>query len=185
MPLTLETPSRALLPGYVAALERGWSPDNLRAAVAGEQLEQIAQDADAFVASLDDPDAKAGPVTLPDGSQVARLPGFVRWMWDGAFCGSIGLRWSPGSSELPPHVLGHIGYGVVPWKRGQGYATRALALLLPLARERGLAHVYLTTDLDNVASQKSVLANGGVLVGRFAKAAAYGGADSLKYKIDL
>ena len=57
-------------------------------------------------------------------------------MWDGEFCGSIGFRWQPGTSTLPPYVLGHIGYAVVPWKRGRGYATQALALLLPEARKR-------------------------------------------------
>ena len=45
-------------------------------------------------------------------------------MWDGEFCGSIGFRWQPGTTDLPRHVLGHIGYSVVPWKRRLGYATR-------------------------------------------------------------
>ena len=31
-------------------------------------------------------------MTLPDGSQVARLPSLRYWLWDGVFCGSIGLR---------------------------------------------------------------------------------------------
>lgn len=37
----------------------------------------------------------------------------------------------------------------------------------------------------NLASQKVVLANGGRLVGRFFEDAAYGGAESLRYRIDL
>ena len=84
---------------------------------AREELAKIAEDPAAFVASLDDREAKAGPVTLPDGSKVPRLPGYRRWMWDGEFCGSIGFRWQKGTSALPPYVLGHIGYAVVPWKR--------------------------------------------------------------------
>ena len=59
-------------------------------------------------------------------------------MWDGEFCGSIGFRWQPGTSALPPYCLGHIGYSVVPWKQRRGYATKALALLLPDARKEGL-----------------------------------------------
>ncbi|TIP32876.1 MAG: GNAT family N-acetyltransferase, partial [Mesorhizobium sp.] len=96
-----------------------------------------------------------------------------------------GLRWQRGTSALPPHVLGHIGYAVVPWKEGRGYATEALRLMLGEARAVGLDHVEITTDLDNLASQKVILANGGILIGRFAKVAAYGGAESLKYRIDL
>ena len=130
-------------------------------------------------------EAKGSPITLPDGTTVPRLPGFRRWIWDGEAVGSIGLRWQRGTSALPPHVLGHIGYAVVPWKEGRGYATEALRLMLGEARAVGLDHVEITTDLDNLASQKVILANGGILIGRFAKVAAYGGAESLKYRIDL
>ena len=87
--------------------------------------------------------------------------------------------------EDPPHVLGHIGFSVVPWKRGRGYATRALALLLPEARTRGLPHVELTTEPDNLPSQRTIEKNGGVLVERFEKAPAYGGGASLRYRIEL
>ena len=118
---------------------------------------------------LDDREAKAGPITLPDGTQVPRLPGYRRWIWDDGFCGSIDFRWQPGTEALPPTCLGHIGYAVVPWKRGRGYATRALAMMLPEARKEGLAYVELTADLDNVPSQKVITDNGGACVKRFSK----------------
>ena len=85
-------------------------------------------------------------------------------MWDGEFAGSIGFRWRPGTTDLPPYCLGHIGYGVVPWKQRRGYATRALANLLPLAKQEGLPFVAITTDTHNVPSQRVILANGGVFV---------------------
>lgn len=122
-------------------------------------------------------------MVLPDGSTVPRLPGYHRWMWDGEFCGSIGFRWQRGTTELPPYCLGHIGFSVVPWKRRRGYATRALELLLPAARQEGLAYVELTTDADNVASQRVIAANGGKLVEEFRKPAVYGGAESLRFRI--
>lgn len=184
--MDLLVPGRDMLPSYVAALRTGWSHDNVRgAAAAREHLEQIERDPDAFLATLDDREAKAGPILMPDGTTRPRLPGFHRWIWDGEFCGSVGFRWQPGTEALPPHVLGHVGYAVVPWKRRRGYATRALALLLPEAAAVGLRWVEVTTDTDNVASRCVVEANGGVLVAHFDKPAVYGGTPSVRYRIDL
>ena len=143
------------------------------------------EDAPGFLAALEEETPRGAAVTLPDGSRVARLPWLVRWMWDGELAGSINLRWPRPGEPMPPHVLGHIGFGVVPWKRGLGYATRALALLLPEARARGLGFVELTTEPENIASQRVIEKNGGVLVERFEKAPAYGGGPSLRYRIDL
>ena len=67
--MELVWPSRDHLPGYVDALKRGWSPDNLR----GQRAE-----------TRQDP-----------------RPGYVRWMWDGEFCGSTGFRWQRGTEALP------------------------------------------------------------------------------------
>ena len=193
--MKLLVPALPELDQYAAALRRGgfWADNIRREASAREELAKIDADPAAFVASLEDRDAKAGPITLPDGSQVERLRSFRRWMWDdghgggddGAFCGQIGFRWQPGTSALPPYVLGHIGYGVVPWKRGRGYATHALALLLPEARRQGLDQVELTTDTDNIPSQKVITNNGGILVERFTKDDAYGGGDALRWRIVL
>jgi len=178
-------PAPPYLPGYGNALARGWSPDNLRPEAAGEELERITENADRFLAEQVDRDAKGPPVTLPDGTTVPRLPGIHMWMWDGEFCGTIGFCWQPGTPELPPYCLGHIGYAVVPWKRGLGYATQALADILPEAIEVGLPYVELTTDASNVASRRVIEANGGRLVERFNKPAHYGGAESLRYRIAL
>lgn len=120
--LELVWPAREYLPGYVAALERGWSPENQRPEAAREEL---------------------------------------------ARC------------------LGHIGYAVVPWKRGRGYATRALALLLPQAAREGLPYVELTTDEPNVVSRRVITANGGELVERFTKPPEHGGGVGLRFRIQL
>ena len=174
------------LPSYVAALRAGWNADNVRQdAATREELEAIDTNPEAFIANQYDPEAKGPPVTLPDGSQVPRLPGYRLWMWDGDFCGIIGFRWQRGTPDLPPHVLGHIGYSVVPWKRRRGYATQALAGMLEHARSASLPYVELTTDEDNVASQRVIVANGGVLVERFKPVAAYGDAPKLRYRILL
>jgi predicted acetyltransferase len=185
MPVKLVWPSAEYLPGYIDALERGWSPDNTRAEAAAEALEKIAADPDAYLASLVDREAAGDPVELPDGSTVPRLPGYNRWMWDGEFCGVAGFRWQRGTEALPPHCLGHMGYAVVPWKRGRGYATSALRELLPDARVEGLRYVEITTDVDNLASRRVAEANGAVLVEEFVKPAQYGGKRGARYRIDL
>src|SRR5262245_33867131 len=114
--MDLVWPGRQYLPQYVQALQRGWSPDHLRPQTTQDQLAYIARDPDGFVAAQVDRDAKGSPIVLPDNSTAPRLPGYKLWMWDGDFCGSIGFRWQPGTTQLPPYCLGHIGYGVVPWK---------------------------------------------------------------------
>jgi predicted acetyltransferase len=184
--MMLVWPSCEYLPSYVAALERGWSPDNLRgAAAAQEELARIASDGGAFLSSLVDREGRGSPITLPDGTVVPRLPGYQRWMWDGEFCGSIGFRWQPGTEALPPHCLGHIGYAVVPWKRQRGYATQALREVLSDAQAEGLRYVELTTRPDNLASQRVITANGGVLFEEFVTPASVGGHIEMRYRVDL
>jgi predicted acetyltransferase len=183
--LDLVWPAREYLPGYVAALTRGWSPDTQRPQAAVDQLAQIARDADRFLADQVDREGHGPPVLLPDGSTARRLPGYSRWMWDGEFCGVVKFRRQPGTTELPPHCLGHVGYAVVPWKRRRGYATRALGLLLSDIRAEGLAYVELTTDADNVPSRRVIEANGGELVERFGKPMTHGGGDGLRFRIAL
>jgi len=182
--LKLVWPAAEYLPSYIAALEKGWSPNTMRPEAARDELDQIARDTARFLAHLVDPEGKAPPVTLPDGSKVARIPGYRRWMWDGEFCGSIGFRWLPGTTDLPPHVLGHIGFSVVPWKRRRGYATRALALLLEEdVKKSGMPFVELTTDPTNLGSQRVIMANGGELFEHFTKPDAYGAEEGLRYRI--
>ncbi len=185
-PMQLVRPSMQYLPSYVAALKRGWSPDNARGAAASlDELAAIEKDPHVFVEQLTDRMAEGPPVKLPDGSIAQRIPGYRLWLWDGEFCGSIGFRWQPGTSTLPPHVLGHIGYAVVPWKEGKGYAKLALKLVLEHARTEGLEYVEITTDPDNIASRKVIEANAGVLVEQFRKPPQYGEKDGLRFRIIL
>ena len=181
--MRLVWPANEYLPGYVDALARGWSPDNLRPEVGKEELAQITSDANAFLGRQVDPEGLAPPVTLPDGSVVPRLPGYRKWLWDGEFCGVIGFRWQPGTSELPSYCLGHIGFSIVPWKRRRGYATAALRSLLDEIPRDDFEYVELTTDTSNIASQRVIEANGGVRVETFSKPAYHGGAESFRYRI--
>ena len=181
--MKLLKPSIAHISEYVAALRQGWSPDNLRSEAAQEQIESIEKDAASFVSNLDDPTAKAGLLTLPDGSKVPRLPSIRRWIWDDEFCGHIGFRWKLGTEELPPTCSGHIGYGVVPWRQGEGLASAALVAILPEAKEAGLEFVKITTSPDNPASVRVIEKAGGALIRTYIADKALGGHETLEFKI--
>ncbi|MYA87214.1 MAG: GNAT family N-acetyltransferase [Boseongicola sp. SB0662_bin_57] len=181
----LFTPSAELLPGYVAALERGWSPDNLRPQAAAEQLALIGQDPDAFLAHQNDLEGNGPPVTLVDGSVAPRLPCLRRWIHKDGFAGRISLRWQPGTEALPPICLGHVGYAVVPWRRREGLASAALIELLPSAHALGMSHVDLATDPDNPASIGVIKNAGGLLVEEFEAPPQVGGGAHLLFRIEL
>lgn len=58
---------------------------------------------------------------------------------------------------------GHIGYGVRPSERRKWYASKMLFLILDKARELWLKKILITCDVENIASNKVILKNGGVL----------------------
>ena len=188
--VSLHAPGRDVLPAYVRALEAGWSPNTTRD-VAPEQLAAIAADPDTFLSDLN---GRGGKIRLPDGSEVDRLPGIVRWIIatdqpELPFVGSINLRWQEDEAgkpvtQLPSHVLGHVGYAILPDHAGNGYASAALAAVLAEARTIGLPFVEITCDAENVASRRIIEKNGGRFVENFV-APFYGHEERLMYRIDL
>ena len=59
------------------------------------------------------------------------------------------------SDDAPPGDETQVGVS-------QGYGTAILGLVLPKARERGLACVLITCDADNIASRRSIEQHGGL-----------------------
>ena len=170
------------VPSYLRALESGWTFDAFFTGGV-ENAFYLARNApELLVQTLNG--TASGTVTLPSGDPVPRLPSVMRWMWDGEFAGSINVRWQNGTTELPAYVLGHIGYGVITGREGRGYATSALSGMLPLAWNAGLPFVELTTTLDNLASQKVIINNGGVVVEEFTAPLEQGSQQMFRWRID-
>jgi RimJ/RimL family protein N-acetyltransferase len=77
---------------------------------------------------------------------------------DGVTIGGIGFKGEPVDDSV------EIGYGLAPSGRGQGYAAEAVGAVLGVAAEHGLTRVVADTDLDNVASQITLIRAGFALV---------------------
>ena len=102
----------------------------------------------------------SSPETCPAGWVPADLYLAVR-IADNRLVGMIDMR-----HHIDHPVLGtwggHIGYSVHPDYRRKGYATRMLAMNLENARKLGIDRVLVTCDVNNLASEKTILNNGGV-----------------------
>ena len=57
---------------------------------------------------------------------------------------------------------GHCGYSVRPSERGNGYAKEMLRLNIQNAKALGIPKLLITCDVKNEASERTILANGGV-----------------------
>lgn len=183
--MELVRPEMKYFESFVDGIRRAAFLDDSFFQYEARELEKIAADPEGFVQKQQSIDGGGEPVVLQDGSTVPRLPNINRWMWDGEICGRIQLRWAEGTTDLPPYCLGHIGYGVFPWKRQRGYASEALKQILPEARGLGLSFVELTTDIGNVISQRVILTNGGIEVEKFVKPQSSGGGEAIKFRIVL
>ena len=187
MPLQLIQPHPKYLDAYIETLVRGWNPSSFLQSdgpLRGE-INEINNNRVKFFQNNLNIIGGAEPIALPDGTCVERLPQITKWMWDGEFVGKIQFRWQHKTVALPPTCLGHIGYGVVPWARGKGYATAALKLLLEEIQYCGLPYVELVTSSDNLISQRVIASCSGRFVEDFEKLPANGGGPAKRYRIDL
>ena len=66
-------------------------------------------------------------------------------------------------SDFLKNFGGNIGYSVRPSERRKGYASEMLGLVLPFCRAFGESKVLVTCDKRNVASQRTIIKNGGVM----------------------
>ena len=86
---------------------------------------------------------------------------FLKRMSENKICGSISIR-----HELNKFLLefgGHIGYSITPSERGKGYGKLQLKMALEIAKELGIEKCLITADETNVASNKTIISEGGIL----------------------
>lgn len=74
----------------------------------------------------------------------------IRLRSDGLAVGGVGFKGPPDGEVV------EIGYGLAPSARGHGYAAEALASLVQIAADLGVTTIRAETDLDNVASQRTL-----------------------------
>ena len=65
-------------------------------------------------------------------------------------------------NEYLEKYAGHIGYSVRPSERRKGYAKQMLKAVLLFCKKIGLGRILVCCIDGNVASEKTILANGGV-----------------------
>lgn len=87
--------------------------------------------------------------------------GVTYWaILDGEVVGRIGIRLE--LTEDLKKFGGHIGYIVRPSFRRKGIASKMLNLALQTDYAKDIGKILLTCDLDNEASEKTIVKNGGI-----------------------
>jgi predicted acetyltransferase len=99
------------------------------------------------------------PETLPEGLVIATQFLFIRES-DNRLVGMIQVRHY--FNDYLSKYGGNIGYSIRPSERQKGYAKAMLAAVLPFCREIKLEKILITCNDNNIASEKTILSNGGI-----------------------
>lgn len=81
---------------------------------------------------------------------------------DGNIIGIGSLRLNPENNSELSIYGGHIGYGIIPSKRKQGYGSMFLHLLTKKARDFGLKEIMVVCAEENIGSSGIIENNFGV-----------------------
>lgn len=80
---------------------------------------------------------------------------------NGTILGAVSLRHYLNHTNMVDG--GHVGYGICPEYRRKGYGNLILQLALRELSAMGVSKILITCDSDNIASQKVIQHNNGVL----------------------
>lgn len=82
---------------------------------------------------------------------------------DGNIVGIGSLRLNPENNPELSIYGGHIGYGIIPSKRKQGYGSMFLHLLIKKAKDFGLKEIMVVCAEDNIGSANIIENNFGIV----------------------
>ncbi|GBG10870.1 GCN5 family acetyltransferase [Paenibacillus agaridevorans] len=91
------------------------------------------------------------------------VPHSTYWLLDGKdnIVGALNFRHRLNEKLLDSG--GHIGYGIRPSARRNGYASFQLGAALDIARGKGLDRLLLVCDSNNEASERTIRKHGGIM----------------------
>jgi predicted acetyltransferase len=122
-------------------------------------LAVIEADAGAHIAALSE---RETIIRLPDGTEMGSVPYAHLWLVAGdELIGRVSIRYALNQRLI--RFGGHIGYGIRPSRRRQGFGRQALVLAKANVRAHGLSRVLLTCADSNVGSARIIESCGGEL----------------------
>lgn len=68
-------------------------------------------------------------------------------------------------NELLNKYFGQAGGSILPSERGKGLGIMSIYLAMQKLKEKGFSEIILTCEMKNIASKKSIMANGGIFIG--------------------
>jgi predicted acetyltransferase len=122
-------------------------------------LAVIEADPGAHIAALSE---RETIIRLPDGTAMGSAPYAHLWLVAGdELIGRVSIRYALNQRLI--RFGGHIGYGIRPSRRRQGFGRQALMLAKANVRAHGLSRVLLTCADSNLGSARIIESCGGEL----------------------
>lgn len=101
-------------------------------------------------------------IEFPHNVQKGTVPESVYWLVDEKkrILGAVTIRHS--LTEPMLNTEGHIGAGIRPTERRNGYGEKLLELTLDKMQKMGFEKALVTCNEDNIGSEKAIIKNGGI-----------------------